>query len=74
MWLAILLKIAMTNLKFQNLKRYEDGSIVDFEEVFFLLTQGQLDSVSDDDFSRYLEEMENLRYEDYWSSSFFEFN
>jgi len=55
----------MTNLKFKNLKRYEDGSIVDFEEVFFLLTQGQLDSVSEDDFSRYLVEMENLRYEDY---------
>ena len=55
----------MTNEAFQNLQRSEDGSILDFEEYFFELSEEQVDQLADDDYSRYLEEMENLLYEDY---------
>jgi hypothetical protein len=59
------LEIAMTNEAFQNLQRSEDGSILDFEEYFFELSEEQVDQLADDDYSRYLEEMENLLYEIY---------
>ena len=55
----------MTNEAFQTLQRSEDGSIVDFEEYFFELSEVQVDQLADDDYSRYLEEMENLLYEIY---------
>ena len=55
----------MTNEAFQNLQRSEDGSILDFEEYFFELSEKQVDQLADDDYSRYLEEMENLLHEDY---------
>jgi hypothetical protein len=55
----------ISNEDFEKLERYEDGSIVNFEEVFYVLTEGQVDRLADDDYSRYLEEMENLLYEDY---------
>ena len=55
----------MTNEAFQNLQRSEDGSILDFEEYFFELSEEQVDQLADDDYSRYLEEMENLLHEDY---------
>ena len=55
----------ISNKEFEKLERYEDGSIVNVEEVFYLLTKGQVDRLADDDYSRYLEEMENLLNEDY---------
>jgi len=56
----------MRQQNFINLKRYPNGDIVDLYNMHHLLTDKQIDKLSDDDWSRvneYQLELEVLRYE-----------
>jgi len=56
----------MRQQDFRNLKRYPNGDIVDLYNMHHLLTDKQIDKLSDDDWSRvneYQLELEVLRYE-----------
>jgi hypothetical protein len=56
----------MRQQDFRNLKRYPNGDIVDLYNMHHLLTDKQIDKLSDDDWSRvneYQLELEVMRYE-----------
>ncbi len=56
----------MKQQDFRNLKRYPNGDIVDLYNMHHLLTDKQIDKLSDDDWSRvneYQLELEVMRYE-----------
>jgi hypothetical protein len=56
----------MRQQDFKNMKRYPNGDIVDLYNVHHLLTDKQIDKLSDDDWSRvneYQLELEAMRYE-----------
>ncbi len=56
----------MRQQDFRNLKRYPNGDIVNLYNIHHLLTDKQIDKLSDDDWSRvneYQLELEVLRYE-----------
>jgi len=47
----------MTSAQFKAIKRNEDGDIIWLDEVIGLLNDDQIEKLSDDDWSRYFEEM-----------------
>ena len=50
----------MRQQDFRNLKRYPNGDIVDLYNIYHLLTDKQIDKLSDDDWSRYQEYQDEL--------------
>ena len=50
----------MRQQDFRNLKRYSNGDIVDLYNIYHLLTDKQIDKLSDDDWSRYQEYQDEL--------------
>ena len=56
----------MRQQDFKNMKRYPNGEIVDLYNIHHLLTDKQVDQLSEDDWSRVIEyqlELEAMRYE-----------
>ena len=56
----------MRQQDFKNMKRYPNGDIVDLYNIHHLLTDKQVDQLSEDDWSRVIEsqlELEAMRYE-----------
>ena len=51
----------MTQQDFARLKRYSNGDIVDLYNIHHLLTEKQVDRLSDDDWSRVQEYQDELR-------------
>lgn len=52
-----------TMKEFRALKRYENGDLVNHYDDFVLLTDKQVDLLSNDDWSRYQDFQEELRCE-----------
>ena len=51
----------MTQKEFAGLKRYPNGDVVDLYNIHYLLTDKQIDRLSDDDWSRVQEYQDELR-------------
>jgi len=51
----------MTQKEFAGLKRYSNGDVVDLYNIHYLLTDKQIDRLSDDDWSRVQEYQDELR-------------
>tara|TARA_R110002020_G_scaffold119651_2_gene272959 strand:+ start:707 stop:910 length:204 start_codon:yes stop_codon:yes gene_type:complete len=51
----------MKQREFKNLKRYPNGDIVDLYNIHHLLSEGQVNSLSDDDWSRWNEWQDELQ-------------
>lgn len=51
----------MTQQEFAGLKRYPNGDVVDLYNIHYLLTDKQVDRLSDDDWSRGQEYQDELR-------------
>lgn len=51
----------MTQQEFAGLKRYPNGDVVDLYNIHHLLTEKQVDRLSDDDWSRVQEYQDELR-------------
>ena len=53
----------MKQSEFKALKRNEDGDIIDLADIFYRLSPAQIEALSGDDYSRYDDYSEELRYE-----------
>jgi hypothetical protein len=51
----------MKHKDFNRLDRYQNGDIVDLYSIHHLLNEGQVDKLSDDDWSRYHEYQDELQ-------------
>ena len=51
----------MTQQEFAGLKRYPNGDVIDLYNIHNLLTDKQIDRLSDDDWSRVQEYQDELR-------------
>jgi hypothetical protein len=51
----------MKQKEFKNLKRHPNGDIIDFYPIHHLLSDKQVESLSDDDWSRWNEWQDEIR-------------